>query len=307
MRPYSRCSAANSPGCPTSTRAPAGSSPTACRASQTSVTSRPSGGRTSSPSTSTSAATPASRSPSPAGGKEPRMSGTSGPSLPVPLGFYDPESRSLRTSRTTFGSASTLSCATLPTSGSMLSGALYARTPLALRTSAAGSSSSPQLPTPRARDSRGRGFEDALPNVVRLLPTPRTSDTNGVGAHGEGGPDLRTAISLLPTPRASDGEKGGPNQRGSKGDLALPSAVVQLLPTPRVAAGRTGRSAIERSSSSPSLEQAVELANGETPRELEHLAKVPPSWSGGSSPRRSRGGKRRPVAVPPGQLTIGID
>lgn len=38
-------------------------------------------------------------------------------------------------------------------------------------------------------------------------------------------------LSLLPTPRASDGEKGGPNQRGSKGDLALPSAVL-LLPTP---------------------------------------------------------------------------
>ncbi|WCE39151.1 hypothetical protein PGC08_14250 [Brevibacterium sp. BDJS002] len=36
---------------------------------------------------------------------------------------------------------------------------------------------------------------------------------------------------LLPTPRASDGEKGGPNQRGSKGDLTVSSAV-HLLPTP---------------------------------------------------------------------------
>lgn len=32
---------------------------------------------------------------------------------------------------------------------------------------------------------------------------------------------------LLPTPRASDGEKGGPNQRGSKGDLTMASAVHQ--------------------------------------------------------------------------------
>lgn len=39
--------------------------------------------------------------------------------------------------------------------------------------------------------------------------------------------------SLLPTPRATDGTKGGPNQRGSSGDLMLPSAV-QLLGTPRV-------------------------------------------------------------------------
>lgn len=33
---------------------------------------------------------------------------------------------------------------------------------------------------------------------------------------------------LLPTPRATDGTKGGPNQRGSSGDLMLPSAVMNL-------------------------------------------------------------------------------
>lgn len=32
-------------------------------------------------------------------------------------------------------------------------------------------------------------------------------------------------LTLLPTPRATDGTKGGPNQRGSSGDLMLPSAV----------------------------------------------------------------------------------
>lgn len=36
----------------------------------------------------------------------------------------------------------------------------------------------------------------------------------------------------LPTPKASEGEKGGPNQRGSEGDLTL-SAVAAQLPTPR--------------------------------------------------------------------------
>ena len=85
----------------------------------------------------------------------------------------------------------------------------------------------------------------------RLLPTPRTSDTNGAGAHGKGGLDLRTAVAILPTPttqpdigngharslgkevrlpptpRASDGPHGGPNSRGSNGDLALPAAVSQ--------------------------------------------------------------------------------
>lgn len=38
--------------------------------------------------------------------------------------------------------------------------------------------------------------------------------------------------TLLPTPRATDGTKGGPGQRGSSGDLMLPSAVQHLLPTP---------------------------------------------------------------------------
>jgi DNA (cytosine-5)-methyltransferase 1 len=87
-----------------------------------------------------------------------------------------------------------------------------------------------------------------------LLPTPTVSDTNGSGSHGDGGPDLRTAGALLPTPdathgrkttrtsvllpgvvetllpkpRATDGEKGGPNQRGSRGDLMLTSAVILL-------------------------------------------------------------------------------
>ncbi len=73
------------------------------------------------------------------------------------------------------------------------------------RTSAPGSSSSPGL-----------------------LPTPRTSDTNGTGTRGNGGPDLRTVVSLLPTPRATDGTHGGPNQRGSSGDLTLPSLTVRL-------------------------------------------------------------------------------
>ena len=60
---------------------------------------------------------------------------------------------------------------------------------------------------------------------VRHFPSPRTSDTNGAGHHGTGGPDLRTVVSIMPTPRATDGTKGGPNQRGSSGDVMLPSAV----------------------------------------------------------------------------------
>jgi hypothetical protein len=117
----------------------------------------------------------------------------------------------------------------IPSSGSMQAGRIY---PAEQPTEAA---SSPGLPTPRARGWK-RGGKDGLEET--LLPTPRTSDTNGAG-----GPDLRTAVHLLPTPRATDGSKGGPNQRGSSGDLMLPSAVVQLLPTPTVADSRGTRNA----------------------------------------------------------------
>ena len=82
------------------------------------------------------------------------------------------------------------------------------------------------------------------------MPTPRTSDTNGAGAHGTGGPDLRTAVSLLPTPTAgnpNDGESleswearrqrnlaKGINGNGQGTPLAI---AVRLLPTPRAARG----------------------------------------------------------------------
>ena len=58
-------------------------------------------------------------------------------------------------------------------------------------------------------------------------------------------PGLRALPSLLPTPRATDGTKGGPNQRGSSGDLMLPSAVMQLLPTPRATRGGSSTETVE--------------------------------------------------------------
>ncbi|SKS70893.1 Uncharacterised protein [Mycobacteroides abscessus subsp. bolletii] len=56
-------------------------------------------------------------------------------------------------------------------------------------------------------------------NGSSLLPTPRAS---------RGASTSETRDALLPTPRATDGTKGGPNQRGSSGDLMLPSAVMRL-------------------------------------------------------------------------------
>ena len=64
----------------------------------------------------------------------------------------------------------------------------------------------------------------------RRLPTPRARDVKGRNQRND---DTCLTGALLPTPRATDGTKGGPNQRGSGGDLMLPSAVA-LLPTPAV-------------------------------------------------------------------------
>jgi DNA (cytosine-5)-methyltransferase 1 len=71
--------------------------------------------------------------------------------------------------------------------------------------------------------------------TVGLLPSPSASDGNGGRQRSQASleaanhqANLTDIHRLLPTPRASDGEKGGPNQRGSSGDLMLPSAVMNL-------------------------------------------------------------------------------
>lgn len=62
------------------------------------------------------------------------------------------------------------------------------------------------------------------PGDAPMLPTPVAGDADRASAtYSRGNPTLLG--SLLPTPRASDGEKGGPNQRGSSGDVMLPAAV----------------------------------------------------------------------------------
>jgi len=86
-----------------------------------------------------------------------------------------------------------------------------------------------QHPDTRRAGGHGPTLAD---EVEHLLPTPTTQPTTGNGHARNLGEEAR----LLPTPRATDGTKGGPNQRGSSGDLMLPSAVT-LLPTPRATRG----------------------------------------------------------------------
>lgn len=94
------------------------------------------------------------------------------------------------------------------------------------------------LPTPKSSDGKHGDSQaehcrksPSLTAVGALFPTSTASDVTGAGRAAQGGRNLRTEVTLLPTPRATDGTNGGPNQRGSSGDLMLPSAVA-LLPTP---------------------------------------------------------------------------
>jgi hypothetical protein len=88
-----------------------------------------------------------------------------------------------------------------------------------------------QHPDHRKAGGHGPTLADEVEHLipVKALPTPTARDYKGQNQRGDAS---CLPGALLPTPRASDGEKGGPNQRGSSGDLMLPSAVVRLIPTP---------------------------------------------------------------------------
>jgi hypothetical protein len=167
--------------------------------------------------------------------------------VPAPLASWNPARDVWETSHShidLFSGLSAVWSETFPSWGMWAGGVAYELPTSAHLTDGSASSSSPGLlPTPMTSDAKAKGPADGERNspqlraIGELLPTPTVSDANGAGTHGTGGPDLRTAVSLLPTPRATDGTKGGPNRRGSSGDLMLPSAVM-LLPTPTATDGK---------------------------------------------------------------------
>jgi DNA (cytosine-5)-methyltransferase 1 len=91
------------------------------------------------------------------------------------------------------------------------------------------------LPTPKASDTgtpgrrAGEGFRPPLSEVLlNLFPTPTATPYGNNQSSSAGAavrPSLDAIAVMLPTPRATDGTKGGPNQRGSSGDVMLPAAV----------------------------------------------------------------------------------
>jgi DNA (cytosine-5)-methyltransferase 1 len=71
------------------------------------------------------------------------------------------------------------------------------------------------LPSPVAQPSGN-------PPEVHLRKKPGRKRVTDLAIIVENGL-LESGGKLLPTPSATDGTKGGPNQRGSSGDLMLPS------------------------------------------------------------------------------------
>ena len=121
-------------------------------------------------------------------------------------------------------------------------------------------------------------------SALTLLPTPKASNNENRSSDWANGPNLGEALALLPTPRATDGTKGGPNQRGSSGDLMLPSAVT-LLPTPAhqqawgqyAAAIARAEQAIGRPAPPPT-ETGPKGAARLSPRFVEFLMMLPEGW-----------------------------
>ena len=90
-----------------------------------------------------------------------------------------------------------------------------------------------------------------------LWATPTVcGNHNRKGASKTSGDGLATQVMKWPTPLATDGSKGGPNQKGGKGDLRLSSAV-HTFPTPTRRDYKSGTGAQPREGHSPPLSSAI--------------------------------------------------
>lgn len=131
---------------------------------------------------------------------------------------YDPATRSWKTHRSLWDEDLPWSSVTLPKWGLMRDGVCSERV-----TSA----------RPTAENDAGLWPTPNVPNGGRSCA--HVTDWRGKSAYHNGKKvqvGLEHAAKCWPTPLATDGSKGGPNQRGSKGDLRLASAVHQW-PTPK--------------------------------------------------------------------------
>jgi hypothetical protein len=190
------------------------------------------------------------------------------------------------------------------------------------------------LPTPEAKlahsgpdyaraDWEGSGGDDLATSLHRLLPTPEADHETELlfptprATRGGSGTETMYRLGaertdehrtqgevLLPTPRATDGTNGGPNQRGSAGDLMLPSAVQQLLPTPIEADSRgSRRHGYAGTKAGTTLTDAAQLLPTPNPFHLENT-ETPEEWLARRAEVQERTGTRHVPALPVVALSI---
>src|SRR6516162_4340847 len=142
-----------------------------------------------------------------------------GATTDAPFAFYDPDSRSLRTSQGSFPLDSTPCSLTLPKSGSMRSGRLYARP---MSGSATAGSASSFLPTPAAQESGQSPDYHAEMKRLKMGGTPR-----------------HTVTSLSVMARQSSVVKLN-GRTPADPQVGLADQVAALLPTPTSQAAKHG-------------------------------------------------------------------
>lgn len=177
----------------------------------------------------------ASRSQSPANNAAQTTSETCGLQLSSAFAWFDRDSLSWKTSLgCCLPGISEPSSVNWPRAAMTFDGACYRQPKWEHRI---GGNGCGLWPTPTVQDSANNAgpsqhHRDSKPlNVAVLYPTPSTMDAAGF-CPNSGRMLTGKALEIegkgphvYPTPRATDGSKGGPNQKGSKGDATLPSAV----------------------------------------------------------------------------------
>lgn len=162
-----------------------------------------------------------------------------GAKWPASLARYDRATRSWRTHQCLLGEDLTECLATFPKWGMTRSGELYPQpTPVRL-ICAREFGSSERWPTPTVACGGSTLPEGTTPTGMTPEGSKRQVRLQGYVNNVQRG--------KWPTPRATDGSNGGSNQRGTKGDLMLPSAAMRV-PTPKA---RDGKGCTQRGAHAP--------------------------------------------------------
>lgn len=172
----------------------------------------------------------------------------SGQNLKGSFAFFDRNTFSWRTSRPSLFEGFIEFSGTWPRLGTMRNGVVYRLRPW-VRLTRDGDCLSLRIGdqvlwrfatmsvTPRPCSGKRSSGANRTELMKFIHPTPTVrGNHNRKGSSKSSGNGLATVMGLMhPTPKASDGAKGGPGQRGSKGDLPLPAFMAMMHQTPTAA------------------------------------------------------------------------